>query len=1101
MSSNSNNNLQAITAEISNLCKKERFFVPEASRLFFLSALPEVYDRRIIFVPSVGSLIEDIYYEAKTFASVPVFEFPDFEILPHEKAKIVSASQSKRLELLANLKEKSGKSISIIHPYAFLRKFPPLSKYQPVKLRLKKGEEFSFDRLVEYLLKMGYERSDMCESEGTFSVRGGIVDIYPAGSENPVRVVFFGDEIEEIREFDVSTQTSISQVEEVEIGWYTDTPLEFNDGIDNNQQEQVNDFLKNGFSLAGFWPLLFPKLDSLFDYLKDKKYLFVFENLEKLELELLKQEEQLKEAINSGFAPLKSYGDYFVDADEVLSFFYGIDHIEIGYLRGSTGEVFIEEVEKRALRDKILFYDYLKKSKKVIVVRGFDLNPSRVENAVRKTLEKIGTPYEIISGYLRNGFFLKNQELLFLPAFYFTGGQIMLKSRKAVRIKGEEFLDLKPGDYVVHPKYGIGIYDGIEKQVREGIPTEYLVINYADGTIKIPLEQADLITKYYGDEEKVQVDSLSSNEWKKARQKAQKSARKLAFDLLKVYAKRSLVKRKPYDISNPWIYEFESLFPYEETLDQAAAINDVYLDMASEQPMERLIIGDVGYGKTEVAMRAAFVAVVNGRQVIVMAPTTVLSEQHYENFKERFQHFPITIGYVSRFQTKSQRQKTIEDFNLGKVDILIGTHAVLSKEISLENVSLVIIDEEHRFGVNQKEIFKARKPEIDVLLLSATPIPRTLQLALSGFRAISFIETPPPGRLPVITHVGEYDELMVLAALRREIERGGQALYVHNNISKLPAITKYLEAKLPGARIAYAHGRMPERKLEKTMVDFWEGKFDVLVCTTIIESGLDMPNVNTLVVDGAEQLGLAQAYQLRGRVGRSYRQAFAYFLVRKRILTEKEEKRLKALLELSGWGSGYRLALRDLEIRGAGNLLGPEQHGHMIRVGIGYFLEMLKHEIEALKAGIRERKEKELSIDIPVDIHIPDDYINSLRIKYEIYRRAAQLESYEELEKLREELVDRFGKPPEEVYNLLYYGLVRNLAKKAGVSFIKYADGVLTFRGEIPAAVLLEEISSLKGGRGILNQVSKEVPRKEILIFLYRVFADIISKIKFEGSY
>lgn len=1084
---------------IAKLLEKERFYVPEAARTFLISRLPGITGKRVIFVPCKGSLIEDYSYEIRTFSCSEVFEFPDFETLPHERGKVFSPLQAKRLNFLKNFFE-SKRSIGVVHPGSFLRKFPPPDLFEPERIVVKKGDEYPFEKLIAELSKMGYERVEVCEVEGTYSVRGGIVDVYPAGSESPFRIEFFGDEVEDIREFDIVNQTSIKSIEKVEIGWFRDTPPFDVKDLDSAVLNQVSELERQNFSLNGYWPLLFKKMDALVDFLRNREVLFVFENLESLSADVEKMYENLKEPLGSGFAPFDSADEYFVRPEQVLDLFYSSDFIEIGYLSGTSADVIFEEVEKRALRDRILFQDYLKRSEKVFVIAGADLCRERIEKSVKKILEKDRKGYEIVEGYLRSGFLLLKEKALFLPAFFFTGGQVMMKAKKQVRLKGAEFLDLKPLDYVVHPRYGIGRYEGIEKQARDGIVKEYVVIEYLDGRIKIPLENADLITKYYGDEERVQLDRIGSKEWQKAKQKAQKSARKLAFDLLKVYAKRNLVRRKPYDISNPWIYEFESLFPYEETLDQASAINDVYLDMSSEYPMERLVIGDVGYGKTEVAMRASFVAVVNGKQVIVMAPTTVLSEQHYENWKERFQHFPVTIGYISRFESPSKRRKTIEEFNLGRIDILIGTHAVLSKEIRLDNVSLVIIDEEHRFGVNQKEYFKARKPEIDVLMLSATPIPRTLQMALSGLKPISLIETPPPGRLPVITYVGDYDETMVLSALKRELERKGQALYVHNDISKLPKIAHYLAAKLEGARVAFAHGQMPERKLEKTMVDFWEGRYDILVCTTIIESGLDMPNVNTLVVDGAEKLGLAQAYQLRGRVGRSYRQAYAYFMTRKKLLTEKEEKRLKALLELSGWGSGYRLALRDLEIRGAGNLLGPEQHGHMMRVGISYFLELLRQEVESLKLKTRKVSETELYVDIPVDIHIPDEYISSLRLKYEVYRRAAGLENLEEARKLKEELMDRFGKLPREVEDLLYYGLVRNLARKAGINYIKYSGGTLTLRGKISAAVLTKEIPKLKNARGMLNQVSIDVPKSKILMFLYEVFADIISKIKTERS-
>lgn len=1087
--------------DLGEVLKAGRLYLPEPARGFFLAVLAKKLGRKVVFIPSSGSLLEDYFYEIKTFFEGSLLEFPDFESLPHEKARVFSPGQVKRIEFLKHFSSLTPPAAGIIHPMALLRRFPPAKLYEPSELILRRNDEFAFDALIEKLLGMGYEKTEVCEREGTFAVRGGLIDIFPSGSNYPVRLEFFGDEIEDLREFDPVSQVSVGRIEEVRIGWNVDTPLVLRD-LPPEVSSDFELFKQEKLSLAAFWPFLFDELEDLPSHLQKEDALFVFENLERLEREITSFYEQVKGAIEAGFTPTRRVEDYLLNPEDVLAFLYERDYLEIGRPEGSSVNQIFEEVEKRAAVDRVLFYEYLKNADRVLVVVGSDFNPDRVLNSVRKVTSKVNVAFDLIEGYIRGGFFLKKDRLLVLPAFFFTGGQVMMKTKKAVRIRGEEFLDLSPGDIVVHPRYGIGRYTGLEKEVRDGVLREYLVIQYRDGKIKLPLEQAEIITRYIGEEEeKVELDRLGSGEWKRAKQKARQSARKLAFDLIKVYAKRSIVRRKPYDITNPWIYEFESLFPYEETLDQAAAVNDVYMDMASEFPMERLIIGDVGYGKTEVAMRAAFVAVVNNRQVIVVAPTTVLAEQHYKTWLERFQHFPISIGFVSRFQSPKKRRKIIDDFNLGKIDILIGTHAVFSRRLSVDGVGLVIIDEEHRFGVNQKEYFKARKPDVDLLYLSATPIPRTLQLALSGLKPISLIETPPPGRLPVITHIGEFDELLVLSALRRELERGGQALYVCNNIPRLPVIADYLGKKIKEARIACAHGQLPEKQLEKIMVDFWEGKYDILVSTTIIESGLDMPNVNTIIVEDVEKLGLAQAYQLRGRVGRSYRQAYAYFLTRKSLLTEKEEKRLRALLELSGWGSGYRLALRDLEIRGVGNLLGPEQHGHMVRIGLGYFLELLREEVERLKTGIRERKIGDLTVDLPVDIHIPDGYVNSLKIKFEIYRRAAQLGNREALEILKRELEDRFGPPPQTVINLLEYGLMRNLARKAGITYIKYVDGTLTFRGEIPAKTLMEEIPLLRNARGVLNQVSLEIGTNEILRFLSDVFAAIISKIKFGGSH
>jgi transcription-repair coupling factor (superfamily II helicase) len=931
-------------------------------------------------------------------------------------------------------------------------------------------------------------------------VRGGIVDVFPAESQFPVRIEFFGDEIDDIREYDPESQISIRKLKKAVIGWNTDTPLAENELKSSELKEKFEDYKREGFSLSPFWPLLFTRLTGLLENLSEKDVLIIVENFTKLEEQLKQYLEEVSNAVCSGFTPVSDVNSYFFNLDEVLSSLVNSGYIEIGKPVGRSAETPIIEIDRKTAGDRFLLGEFFKKSKRIFIVYGSDLNPEKLKRTAERYTEDSDVPVRFLPGYMRNGFFLKNEEILVVPAHFVTGAHIMLFEKKPVRVRVGETFDLSPGDLVVHPKYGIGRFEGISKELREGSIRELLVIEYRDGQIKIPVMMAESLTRYLGDEENVELDRISSPEWKKAREKAQKSARKLAFNLVSVYARRTLVRRKPYDVSNPWIFEFESLFPYDETLDQAAAINDVYQDMASEYPMERLIIGDVGYGKTEVAMRASFAAVVNARKVIVMAPTTVLAEQHYRNWVERFEHFPVEIRFISRFQSPQERKRIIEEFNEGKIDVLIGTHAVLSRSIDLRDVGLVIVDEEHRFGVNQKEIFKARKPEIDVLMLSATPIPRTLQMALTGIKPVSLIETPPPGRLPVVTHIGEYDETLVINAVKRELERDGQSIYVCNDIERLPSIASFIQQRISDAKVAVAHGQMPEKRLEKTMVDFWEGKHDVLVSTTIIESGLDMPNVNTIIVEGVERLGLAQAYQLKGRVGRSYRQAFAYFLFSRKVLTEKEEKRLKALLELSGWGGGYRLALKDLEIRGAGNLLGPEQHGHMMRVGVNYFMEMIRTEIEKIKTGKEEARPKELTIEIPVNIYIPDSYISSLKLKYEVYRKAAFLKSMQELKNLRSELQDRFGEPPKEVDSLLYYGLIRNLAKKARINTIRFVDGTLTLRSDGPGEKLVKSSRLLKGAQARMNAVQVKVKKQELLRFLYSVLVDIISKTNIEGS-
>lgn len=1062
-----------------------------AESLSFVVSLLAQRRRGVIFIPVSDYRALDYAGELSAFlGSSEVFEFPDFESLPHERLTIVTSGQHKRVEFLSALGD-SRFTVGVIHPTALIRKFPPLECYQPASLTIKRGEEIEFDWLIDILVRFGYRREEITDYPGSFSVRGGIIDVYPSGLSMPVRIEFFGDEVESLRSFDVESQLSVEEVDRVVIGWETDTPVT-DDELGQLDVEETEGFLSGRKSLSGYWPILFERLSVLPDILESFDYLLVFEDFKKVSRELSIFFSEVRSAIESGAAPSNRVDDYFVRPEQALEKLLKLDFIDLSESTGVSVPVF-ESVSREMMREPGMMDRLLHETKKIYVFCGADQKPDRVKHSVDRLLEGRDISAEVSDGYLRGGFLFKPEKTMFLPASFITGSQVVIPYKRKVRFERNIELQLEEGDLVVHRKYGIGRFSGVVKEARDEVMRELIVIEYADGRLKIPLDQADRITRYTGDESNVQLDKLGSNEWKKARERARKSAKRLAFNLLRVYAKRTLVRRTPYDVSNPWVYEFESMFPYEETLDQAAAINDVYSDMSDEYPMERLVVGDVGFGKTEVAMRAAFLAVVSGRQVLVLAPTTVLVEQHYQTWSDRFRHFPVKIAMISRFVKPAERRKTIEEYNRGKVDILIGTHALLREDILLENTGLAVIDEEHRFGVNQKEKFKAKKPEIDILYLSATPIPRTLQLALSGVRKISLIETPPPGRLPVVTFIGEFDERLVETAVKRELEREGQVLFVHNRIDELPDYAALVQSLVPDASVAVAHGQMNGRKLEKIILDYWSGKIDVLVTTTIIESGLDMPNVNTLVVSDAERLGLAQAYQLRGRIGRSYRQAYAYFLTKKEFLTEREEKRLKALAELSGLGAGFRLALRDLEIRGAGNLLGPEQHGHIVRVGLGFFLEMLREEVEALRGTAAESLSEEVSIDLPVNVFIPDSYIDAWHIKHEVYRRASFIKNREEFERLKRELVDRFGEPPEQVQNLLKLGWIRNLAIKAGVSTLKWENGYVEMRGKAFREESVRLLPAFKSAKWGLNSLKIKVEKSALLDFMIELFADIIS--------
>jgi transcription-repair coupling factor (superfamily II helicase) len=712
----------------------------------------------------------------------------------------------------------------------------------------------------------------------------------------------------------------------------------------------------------------------------------------------------------------------------------------------------------------------------------------------------------LVTGDLSGGF--KSGDLGLAIISYtdiFGRRTVQQKSKESVRGRAiADISDLKISDFVVHSTHGIAIYGGLKRREIAGIVRDYALLEYA-GTDRlfVPIEQLDRITKYIGTagEEPV-VSRLGGTEWLKAKRKAKVSAKKAAYDLLSLYAERSKVKGTAFSQDSPWQKELEDAFPYQETPDQLVAIEDVKKDMEEAKPMDRLICGDVGYGKTEVAVRAAFKAIVDGKQVMVLVPTTILAQQHYTTFSERLSLFPVTVEMVSRFKSPAQQKDAVARFNTGKVDILIGTHRLLQQDIKPFNLGLVVIDEEQRFGVNDKEKLRNFKKSVDVLTLSATPIPRTLQMSIAGVRDMSVIETPPEDRHPIITHVGRYDEEMVVQAVRRELGRDGQIYYVHNRVETIDRVATRLQALVPEARVAVAHGQMSEHQLEKIMLGFLEKKYDILVCTTIIESGIDIPSVNTLIVDMAENLGLAQLYQLRGRVGRSDQRAYAYFFFSpQRLLTIQAFERLKTISEFTELGSGMKIALRDLEIRGAGNLLGAEQHGHMSAIGFELYCQMLREAIEELE-GKPVLEPVEIRVDLPVNAYLPDAYIIEESLRIETYKRIIMARNVSDIEQISLELKDRFGIPPEPVNTLLDIARLRLLSRRLGITEIAYQSG----RTRISSLRLTKQqemvLSSSYNNLSFHSQrqylIATKLEPSQIITFLLALFDDIIGALTTE---
>jgi transcription-repair coupling factor (superfamily II helicase) len=648
------------------------------------------------------------------------------------------------------------------------------------------------------------------------------------------------------------------------------------------------------------------------------------------------------------------------------------------------------------------------------------------------------------------------------------------KPKKGVS-KIKSFTELKLGDYVVHTNHGIGVYRGIKQLELEGHKKDYLQLTYDNGDmLYVPVDQLDLVQKYIGQEgKKPKINKLGGSEWAKAKSKVKRSIEEIAEDLVKLYAMRSTIKGHSYQKDTVWQKQFEEEFPYDETPDQLSAIEEIKKDMQSDKPMDRLLCGDVGYGKTEVAIRAAFKAVMDGKQVAFLVPTTILAEQHYNNFVQRFSDFPVKVDMVSRFRTPTQQKVTLKAVKEGNVDILIGTHRLLQKDIQFKDLGLLIIDEEQRFGVTHKERLKEFKKNIDSLTLSATPIPRTLHMSLVGVRDISVIETPPEERYPIQTYVVEFNDQLIRDAIMREMNRGGQVYFVYNRVETIRDMASFIQKLVPEARVAVGHGQMSERELEDVVLGFVKNEFDILVSTTIIETGMDIPNVNTIIINDADKMGLSQLYQLRGRVGRSNRIAYAYLTYKKdKILTEVAEKRLRAIKEFTELGSGFKIAMKDLEIRGAGNMMGSSQHGHMAAIGYDLYCRMLEDMVRLIKGEI-EKEPIETTVELKVDAFIPGDYINDEMQKIEVYKKIAAINSFDDMMEIQDELIDRFSDIPTSVENLMNIAYVRSIAKVLGIEEIKERRDELWFQFESKDWIKNELVSALIG------EYSKSISFKE----------------------
>ncbi|SDJ17040.1 transcription-repair coupling factor [Natribacillus halophilus] len=1085
-----------------------------------------------------------------------VYLYPVNELISAEIAVASPEMRAQRLEVM-NALFNDFQGVLIV-PIAGLRRLlPPKEVWSKSQMALREQDELDVDLFLSRLASMGYARVDMVSSPGEFSVRGGIIDVYPLTETYPIRVDLFDTEIESIRYFNAEDQRSLDGISSVQIGPADETVLfadhwqQAAEKLDAAMEETIKqvkdretkdqlrqklswerDQLKEQIRFQGLYKYMtyfYSEAQTLVDYLPEDAVVFideisrVQETAERLDeeeanwqLSLLEQGDapqgiRVSVSFQTILQTIRQPIVYFslflrsIPATQPQNIvnvncksmqqFHGQMPVLQGemerWMKGDFTVVFIAADEERGRRLQNVLSDYDMEAE--WVTRDTELQSRRAY---------------IMQGDLHNGFELPFDQLAVITERETFTKKVTRKRRQqklsnAERIKS--YSELHVGDLVVHVDHGIGKYLGIETLAVNGLYQDYLHISYAgNDKLYVPVEQIDQVQKYVGSEDKdPKIYKLGGQSWKKVKRKVESSVQDIADDLVKLYAEREASQGYAFSQDDQEQRDFEAAFPYQETEDQLKAISEIKEDMERERPMDRLLCGDVGYGKTEVAIRAAFKAIMDGKQVALLVPTTILAQQHFDTFNERFADYPINIGLLNRFRTRKQQNETLRSLKTGGLDLVIGTHRLLSKDIQFKDLGFLIVDEEQRFGVTHKEKIKQLRANIDVLTLTATPIPRTLHMSMLGVRDLSLIETPPENRFPVQTYVLEYNPSLVKEAIERELGRGGQVYFLHNRVDNIERMTEQISMLVPEAEVAYAHGQMQERELEATMIDFLEGHKDVLVTTTIIESGVDIPNVNTLIINHADRMGLSQLYQIRGRVGRSNRVAYAYFSYqRDKVLTEVAEQRLQSIKEFTELGSGFKIAMRDLSIRGAGNLLGAEQHGYIDSVGFDMYSQMLKEAIDNRK-GVQEAETKasDIELDVKVEAYIPEDYIKDAKQKIEMYKRFRGLETFDDLSDLQDEMIDRFGEYPDEVRALFSISRIKLYARQEGVESISESGGKCTIMlseetsNVIDGALLFQFVNEL--GRDVV--VGTDGPKIKLIVHAKRlssaVYVSLLDKI------
>jgi transcription-repair coupling factor (superfamily II helicase) len=1091
--------------------------VVDPARALVLAALEKTGDQWLV-VTSTARDAERLVGELRSFTDA-VSLFPPWETLPHERLSPRPETVARRLEALKRARDGSAHIVVAPILAAMQHMVPGAHLIEPVVAA--EGQSYDPEVLVRDLVALDYHRTELVERRGELAVRGGLIDVFAPTSDHPVRIEFFGDEVESIRTFAVASQRSLERVDRVEA--YPCRELLPTDEVrgraiaatEHHPSERIElNRLADGMTFEGVEALIDVLWDTppvLRDALPYGTRVLVVDpkRTDDRAHELIREVEELREAAWSsagegGRAPagggLSAPEHALGDVRARITPFRGDNPI----VEASVWDVARGDVDKMGVAMKQLMRDGVRvvacaatlgAAERVReVLAGKDISASLLDGALDGDVPEPGRA-SVVVAHIEEGFWSPALGIALMGESDLFGKRRPHREPKAGRRYATP-LDLAEGDLVVHIVHGVGRYRGMETRSIAGSVNDYLVLEYAEGDkLFVPADQIDAVSKYVGGEAP-KLNRLGTSDWNKQKARVRKAVRDMAGELIQLYSARAQSRGFGFSADQPWQRELEDAFPYVETRDQLSAIDDVKSDMERPAPMDRLICGDVGFGKTEIAIRAAFKAVLDGKQVALLVPTTLLAQQHYATFTERFAPFPVRVVVLSRFVTAKEQRRVLEEIASGKVDVVIGTHRLLQKDVVFADLGLLIVDEEQRFGVAHKERLKQLKTSVDVLTMTATPIPRTLEMAMGGIRDMSVIDTPPEDRHPVLTFVGESSDETIARAIRREMLREGQTFYVHNQVHDIDVVAGHVRRLVPDARVGVVHGQMEERRLERMMLDFWDRSYDVLVTTTIIESGLDIPTANTLVVDRADTLGLSQLYQLRGRVGRSHERAYAYFLYPgDRSLTEQSHARLTAIGQFTDLGSGLQIALRDLEIRGAGNLLGGEQSGHIATVGFDLYVRLLSEAVDEAR-GRKPEPKPEVKVDLPVDAHLPESWIVREGLRLEAYRRIAEAESSTALADVRTELRDRYGELPSQAEELLTVAELRFVLGPRGVRTVQYQGGQIRiepfvlaesekvrlgrlFRGSIfkPAtyAVLLPAPASPEGGmaRWLLGAVGE----------------------------